>query len=200
MGSLPIGVVLAGGHGRRLGGTKATVELCGRPLISYPLAALAEVLDEVVVVAKEATELPSLAGTTVWIEREPRQHPVIGLLEALALAGGRSVVVCALDLPLVTPELIRRLVSTPFGSGPAVVASRGDVIQPLLGRYGADAVEPLRSAGLGVPLREAVMALEPRLLEVADSELLLNVNDAGDLERARAALSRRSRTSSASAE
>ena len=199
MGSPPIGVVLAGGHGRRLGRPKATVELSGRPLISYPLAALAEVLDEVVVVAKEATELPSLAGTTVWIEREPRQHPLVGLLEALALASGRAVVVCALDLPLVTPELIRRLAWEPSEAAAVVAGYRG-ALQPLLGRYDARAVGPLRAAGFGVPLREAVMALSPRLLEVDDPELLLNVNTAPDLERAAAALSRRSRTSSAPAE
>jgi molybdopterin-guanine dinucleotide biosynthesis protein A len=192
--------VLAGGQGRRLGGAKATVELCGRALISYPLAALAEVLDEVVVVAKEVTELPSLPGATVWIEREPRQHPLVGLREALALAGGRSVVVCALDLPLVTPELLRRLASGSLGSAPAVVASHGTAVQPLLGRYAPEAEVPLRAAGLRAPLREAVMALAPRLLEVDDPELLLNVNTAADLERAAAALSLRSRTSSASAE
>jgi molybdopterin-guanine dinucleotide biosynthesis protein A len=196
----PIGVVLAGGQGRRLGGAKAAVELCGRPLISYALAALAEVLDEVVVVAKEATELPSLPGTTVWIEHEVRQHPLVGLREALALAGGRSVVVCALDLPLVTPELVGLLVSGPSGSAPAVLASHGGAVQPLLGRYGPEAEGPLRAAELRAPLREAVMALTPRLLEVDDPELLLNVNTAADLERAAAALSRRSRTSSASAE
>jgi molybdopterin-guanine dinucleotide biosynthesis protein A len=193
-----VGVVLAGGRGRRLGGAKATVELCGRPLISYPLAALTEVLDEVVVVAKEATKLPNLARTTVWIEREPRQHPLVGLLEALALGGGRAVVVCALDLPLVTPELVRALVGVP--PAPVVVASHGGEIQPLLGRYEPGTVEPLRAAGLRAPLREAVLALEPRLHEVDDPELLLNVNTARDLERAAAALSRRSRTSSASAE
>jgi molybdopterin-guanine dinucleotide biosynthesis protein A len=196
----PIGVVLAGGQGRRLGGAKAAVELCGSPLISYPLAAMAGVLDEVVVVAKEATELPSLPGTTVWIERETRQHPLVGLREALALAGGRSVVVCALDLPLVTSELVRRLASGFSGSVSAVLASHGGAVQPLLGRYWPEAAGPLKAAGVRAPLRKAVMALAPRLLEVDDPELLLNVNTAADLERAAVALSRRSRTSSGSAE
>ena len=36
----PIGVVLAGGSGRRIGGSKAIVKLRGQPLITYPLAAL----------------------------------------------------------------------------------------------------------------------------------------------------------------
>ena len=46
MTSEPVGVVLAGGMGRRIGGSKATVELAGRPLLCYPLDAMGEVLSE----------------------------------------------------------------------------------------------------------------------------------------------------------
>ena len=198
MGSDPIGVVLAGGLGQRLGGAKASAELHGRPLISYPLAALGQALDEVVVLAKETTHLPSLPGTTVWIEREPRQHPLIGLLEALALANGRPVLVCALDLPLVTPELVRELGSEPAHT--ATIAAHKNEIQPLLGFYRPEAVGPLQTAGTGVPLRQAVRTLGPRLLETEHPELLMNVNTPADLQRAAELLSRRSRTSSAPAE
>src|SRR5947209_4121921 len=125
-----VGVVLAGGHGRRLGGAKATVELCGRPLITYPLAAINQVLDEVVVLAKATTRLPSLPGSTVWIERDIRQHPLVGLLEALSLAGGRTVIVCALDLPLVTPQFVQSLMRS--DPAPATIASHHGEIQPLL--------------------------------------------------------------------
>jgi len=56
----PVGVVLAGGAGRRIGGDKATVELAGRPLLLYPLAAVRAVLRDVAVVAKRVTALPPL--------------------------------------------------------------------------------------------------------------------------------------------
>jgi CTP:molybdopterin cytidylyltransferase MocA len=36
----PLGAVLAGGRGSRIGGGKPTIELAGRPLISYRLAAI----------------------------------------------------------------------------------------------------------------------------------------------------------------
>ncbi len=203
MGSLPIGVVLAGGQGRRLGGAKATVELCGRPLVSYPLAALAAVLDEVAVLAKDATGLPSLPGAAVWIEREPRQHPLVGLIEALALAEGRPVVVCGVDFPLLTASLVRRVAFSAPDAALAVVASHRGMIQPLLGRYHPGALERLQgelAAGDRVALRAAVMALEPVSLEVDDPQALLNVNTAAELERAAQILSRRSPTWSAPAE
>ena len=98
----PIGVILAGGVGRRIGGSKAIVKLRGRPLIMYPLQALTLALGEVAVLAKPDTELPSLSGVTIWIEPATPQHPLVGISHALALAGDRPVLVCAADLPLVS--------------------------------------------------------------------------------------------------
>lgn len=187
-GSLPLGVVLAGGRGRRLGGAKATAQLCGRPLISYPLTSLKAVLDEVVIVAKPDTELPALGTVDVWLEQDTRQHPLVGLLEALALARGRTLVVCAVDLPLVTAELVGRLAFAEPQSAVAVVASHNDQSQPLLGRYSAGAIGRLREADPSAPLREAVSALSPVFVEVADPLELFNVNTPEDLGRAEESL------------
>ena len=187
--SLPIGVVLAGGRGRRLGGGKAVAQLCGRPMISYPLAALEAVLAEVVVVAKAETELPSLPShTRLWSESESLQHPLIGLRTALELAAGTTVLVCAVDLPLVNPALVRRLALAQPESALAVVASQGDAIQPLLGRYSGRALELLPRADPETPLRTAVGALEPQRIEVTDPLELFNVNTPADLARAAALL------------
>jgi molybdenum cofactor guanylyltransferase len=183
--SPPVGAVLAGGRGRRLGGDKALARLCGRPLISYPLAALEAVLSEVVVVVKADTELPSLPSRTkVWRESEPLQHPLVGLRTALELAAGRTVLVCAVDLPLVSPALVRRLAFDQPESVAAVVAGQGDAIQPLLGRYSSHTLEALRAADPSVPLRAAVGALSPAVIEVDDPEELFNVNTPAEMERA----------------
>jgi molybdopterin-guanine dinucleotide biosynthesis protein A len=99
-------VILAGGAGRRLGGDKAVVELAGKPLIGYPLAAMAEVFRRVTVLAKADTALPELHGIEVWVEEERARHPLVGVLEALRRACGHPVMICAADLPFVTAELI----------------------------------------------------------------------------------------------
>ncbi len=188
----PVGVVLAGGLGRRLGGAKATVELRGRPLICYPLQALAAVLEEVAVIARADTPLPSLPGVTVWIERQAPRHPLHGIVEALGLAGGRPVLACAVDLPFVTPELVSSLARADSGGAPAVIAANAGQLQPLLGRYEPSAAQPLAVAAReGVSARDAVAALRPRLLAVDDPELLLNVNAPEDLLHAAALLDRR---------
>jgi molybdopterin-guanine dinucleotide biosynthesis protein A len=176
-----------------MGGAKATVELAGKPLICYPLGALAAALDEVAVLAKADTELPSLPGATVWVEPQVQHHPLVGISQALALAGGRPVLVCAMDLPFVSPELIRRLAAEDPAGAPAVVASRRGMMQPLLGCYQQSVIELMGPAG-DRPLRELVAAIKPRLVEVEDPDALFNVNAPDDLLRAAATLDRRRST------
>lgn len=188
----PIGVVLAGGEGRRLGGGKAVVALGGTPLLCYPLAALRAALAEVVVVAKRDTELPPLPGIAVWSEPDEPRHPLTGIVHALEHAGGRSVLVCAGDLPFVTGTLVRTLAQEDARGAPAVVPRAEGRIEPLLARYDFAARAPLAGAlhdGQG-RLTEIVAALEPRLLDVEDARPFFNVNVPEDLLTAAALLDR----------
>ncbi|HUO72062.1 MAG TPA: molybdenum cofactor guanylyltransferase [Solirubrobacteraceae bacterium] len=188
----PIGVILAGGQGRRIGGAKALVKLRGKPLIAYPLEVMASVLGDVVVVAKPDTELPDLPGVKVWIEPETPRHPIVGITYALAMSGGRPVVICAADLPLVSPALIDRIVHCNPAGSPCVIASHAGVIQPLLGCYQQAAAAQLGTVA-DRPVRELVSAIGPRLLEVGDPDELFNVNGPDDLLQATAMLDRRER-------
>jgi molybdopterin-guanine dinucleotide biosynthesis protein A len=188
----PVGVVLAGGLGRRLGGAKATVNLCGRPLICYPLEALAAVLSEVAIIAKADTALPSLPGVTVWIEPQTPRHPLAGIVEALGLADGRPVLACASDFPFVTPEVVTLLARADPGGAPAVLAAHAGELQPLFGCYQPAAAPLLAGAAAqGTPARAAVAAIGPRLLQVDDPDVLFNVNAPEDLLHAAAMLDRR---------
>lgn len=180
----PLGVVLAGGAGRRLGGAKATAVLRGRPLIAWPLAALGEVLDDVVVVAKGDTVLPPDLTAPVWVEPDAPRHPIAGLLHALAGAGGRSVLVCAVDLPGVTAATVARLAGMP-GEGAALAVDPDGRVQPLLGRYPASAADVLRAAASDARLTDTVLALRPTLLPAPAAELR-NVNTPEDLAAAEA--------------
>lgn len=193
MPQAPIGVILAGGLGRRLGGAKAMVELRGRPLISYPLEALAEALAEVVIVAKDDTRLPDdLRGVPVSIESPLPRHPLAGIIHALDVAAGRAVLVCAADMPFVTAELVTRILAADPEGAPAVVPVSGDQLQPLLALYLPAAAEAFDGGALhrGGPLRREVAAIGPRLLEIEDGDAFFNVNTAEDLRRAEAFLER----------
>jgi molybdopterin-guanine dinucleotide biosynthesis protein A len=187
----PVGVILAGGRGRRLGGDKALASLAGQPLILRPLAAMRAVLTDVVVVAKPDTALPDLAGTAVWSEPSEPSHPLVGIVHALRLAGGRAVLVCAADLPFVTPATLTTLAGADAGDAPAVIAAVGGEAQPLLGRYEAASAALLQSAAEEgrVAMRTVVAALGAVKLEF-DAGELFNVNTPEDLQRAEAWLRR----------
>jgi molybdenum cofactor guanylyltransferase len=190
----PIGAILAGGSGRRIGGDKAVVELHGRPLISYPLEAVQLALGRrVAILAKADTRLPYVSGVTVWIEPDSRHHPLVGITQALALADGPPVLVCGADLPFVSPALISRLARANPGRAPAVIACTRGEMQPLLGCYQRRAL-PLLSAEAKAPtgpVRETIAAIDPLLLEVDDPEELFDVDSPDDLLQAAAMLDRR---------
>ncbi|MDQ6779295.1 MAG: NTP transferase domain-containing protein [Actinomycetota bacterium] len=193
MPQAPIGVILAGGRGRRLGGAKAQVELRGRPLICYPLRALREALAEVVIVAKADTRLPrGLGDVAVSVEPADPRHPLTGIVHALGLGAGRAVLVCAADMPFVSPALVTRIAGTDPAGAPAVVPICGGELQPLLALYlpAAAAAFDDDAAEAGRPLRRVVAAIGPRLLEIEDGyrRAFFNINTREDLERAAAIL------------
>lgn len=184
----PLGVVLAGGAGRRLGGRKAVAELDGRPLIAYPLAALREALGTVVVVAKRDTELPPLPGVETWVEPDEPRHPLTGIVHALERAAGRELVVVAADLPFASAALVRALVAADAHGAPAVVPQADGRLQPLFARYLPTALAPLSAALAGPPrpLTETIAALRPQLLACDDARPFFNVNRPAELRAASA--------------
>jgi len=156
------GAVLAGGAGRRLGRpSKPGAMLAGRPLLSYPLAALAAVCERVAVVCKDGTKLPDLEGAERWNEPDEPRHPLTGIVHALECARG-PVLVCAADMPFVTPDACRTLLQgAGGGSSAAVVAAAAGVLQPVFGLYAPAALEHFRTSRPDAPLTATVEALDP---------------------------------------
>jgi molybdopterin-guanine dinucleotide biosynthesis protein A len=184
-----VGVVLAGGRGRRLGGDKAVVELAGRPLLSYALDALAQVCDEVAVTAKRSTLLPPLSpSVSVVVEPDEPQHPLIGVVHALRAAAGRPVLVVPVDLPLIDAATLRRLRDVEAGPALVVAPRVHGLLQPLCARYLPAALDGLERFDVGGRMTAIVEALGVREVVVPDPERFLNVNRPEDLVRAAEAL------------
>jgi molybdopterin-guanine dinucleotide biosynthesis protein A len=189
----PLGAVLAGGRGSRLGGAKATVELAGRPLISYPLAALAAADLEAFVVAKPSTTVGGIDAVEMVAEPEEPVHPLAGIVAALRHAG-RPLVILGCDFTFVPAPLLRALALAPE---PLVVPAPGGAPQPLVARWTPGLLPDLEAAlAREEPLRRTVAALSPRLLD--DAELIrfgdparafFNVNTPADLRAAERAVS-----------
>jgi molybdenum cofactor guanylyltransferase len=179
----PLGVVLAGGSATRLGGSKAIVDLGGRPLISYPLAAFAETGIEVVVVAKAATALP-LLDVPVLLEPDEPTHPLLGLVTALAHAGGRPIVSTPCDTPFITAALVTALAGSPA----TAAVHDGTRLHPLLAQYQPGDVPALqRGLEAGASATSTAESLSPARIE-SDPETTFNVNTTEDLAAATARL------------
>jgi molybdenum cofactor guanylyltransferase len=171
-----IGVILAGGRGRRMGGHKAVRELAGRPLAAYPAAALAAACDRVAVVAKRDSALPELDDVERWDEPDEPRHPLTGIIHALERAGD-AVLVCAADMPFVTPVACRELIAA------RALAIAGGRLQPLFGVYDSAWLPALRAAPPGAPLTRTVEALRPPLVELPEA-LVLSIDTPAGLRSA----------------
>lgn len=171
--------ILAGGRGSRIGGPKAGVELAGRPLIAYPIAAALGAGLEPLVVAKPDSELPPLDCERLLEPAEP-VHPLTGIIAALEHLG-EPVVVVACDLPLVPAALIAALAAR---EAPLVVPTDPGP-QPLIARYGPELLPRLRAwLETSAPLRRLAVELEAEAIAGAElrgfgdpRRFLANVND-----------------------
>jgi molybdenum cofactor guanylyltransferase len=184
----PIGAILAGGASRRMGRPKALVELGGRPLISYPLAAVEAAGLEPVMVAKLDSPLPQLDCRVVREPSEPR-HPLAGIVAALRAGGGRPVVAVACDMPFLEPGLLAALAAL---DDPLAAVDAGGRAQPLPGLYPPNLVDELESAmERGLSLTKTIASLGAQLIRESEVArfgdpkwMCFNVNDDADLAAA----------------
>jgi molybdopterin-guanine dinucleotide biosynthesis protein A len=175
------GAILAGGAGTRLGTvSKARVELDGRPLAAHVAATLAEVCERIAIVCKPDTDLPELAGVERWDEPAEPRHPLTGIVHALERAAA-PVLVCAVDMPWVTADACRSLLAA-APRGAAAIATAAGRPCPVFAAYAPHALEVLRAAPAGAPLRETVERLDPVRVALP-AAILRSVNVAADLDR-----------------
>ncbi|MDQ3632174.1 MAG: molybdenum cofactor guanylyltransferase [Actinomycetota bacterium] len=177
-----VGVVLAGGRGRRMGSGKATVEFDGVALLHYPLRALTAVTDEQAVVAKRDTRLPELpAGVALWLEPDQPRHPLTGVMHALRSADADRVLCCAVDLPRLDAATLGRLLEADDGRHACVVPRVDGHLEPLCAIWRPRALEALARLPASPAMRDVVAVLDPLEVTFADARPFANVNTPEDL-------------------
>ena len=156
-----LGVVLAGGQSRRFGGDKALFPLEGRAMAAWALLALEPWTSEQVVITNQERVAEDL-GVQGRPDRIQGLGPVGGLYSALTWAeekGRDGVFLLACDLPLVSSELVGRIIRR-WGAGPPAVVpeSPGPLgFEPLCGGYGVG----------GLPSLEKLLSTSKRSMEDA---------------------------------
>lgn len=114
--------IMAGGRSTRMGQDKAWIELDGEPLISRVAHVLAQVADEVLVVANDP-RYGSL-GLRVVHDRYPAGGALGGIATGVGAAMHDTVLVAACDMPFLDPAVWSVLVGH---------AGEADVVIPRIG-------------------------------------------------------------------
>lgn len=131
-------VVLAGGAARRLGGAdKPALRVGGRSLLDRVLAACDGAAHTVVVGPRRPTVRP-----VHWVREDPPGGgPLAGLAAGLQQVRAETVLVLSADLPFMSRETVRALLTVPPGQEGAQLIDVQGRTQPLAAAY---RTEPLR--------------------------------------------------------
>ena len=162
-----LGILIAGGAGKRFGSPKALARFRGETLVARGRAVLAQSCDAVVVVAPASMALPVPAGERV-ADRIEGAGPLAAIVAGLESRAFDRALVLGVDLPRFEVAHARRLLAA-WREDAALVPAPGGRAQPLASVFGPAAIAPLAAAiaaGRRALVPE-VLALRPRLLDDA---------------------------------
>ncbi|MGB8814745.1 MAG: molybdenum cofactor guanylyltransferase MobA [Paracoccaceae bacterium] len=122
-----VGVILAGGQGRRMGGAdKALLRLAGAPLVQHVCERFEPQVEAVAISANGDPARLAFLGLPVLADDAP-QGPLSGVLAGLdwaASMGADALVTVAVDTPFFPGDLVPQLWLA-GGGGPAIARSGG---------------------------------------------------------------------------
>lgn len=129
------GIVLSGGKSSRMGREKGLCTLNGKPLIEYAVEVLLEVCDKVIISANsddyEYLELPVVKDIVIGV------GPIGGLVSALQFSKTEDNFVLSCDMPFVSKELVRYILSE-SKEYQAIIPINNGFTEPLCAYYRKD--------------------------------------------------------------
>ncbi|OPY53628.1 MAG: molybdopterin-guanine dinucleotide biosynthesis protein MobA [Methanosaeta sp. PtaU1.Bin112] len=197
-------VILAGGRARRLGEEKALLVFDKRPLFCWTADKLSQIVDEIVIVARDQAHAEMLEETNsvrakvafTW-DRVAGFGPVAGLLAGMERARGELAFATGCDLPFLNMQVIESLfeMADEEGYDAAVPVQSNGYFEPLHSVYLREKMFSACERALErserrvhAPLQELRFLRVPvDLLRPIDPDLLsfFNLNTREDLEVAR---------------
>ncbi len=187
-----VGVVLAGGHSKRMGRDKAVMVYPqhARPQWEVVADLLADFCDAVYVSIREDQVLPGVEQSTHRVLRDEgtSSGPLSGILTAMTRHPEHAVLAAACDLPLLGENTITELIAA-RGTKEAVAyrSSHDGLPEPLCAVYEAEFLPVLRAyheAGRACPRKILIEESERvELLELGNPSALDNANTPEDFAR-----------------
>lgn len=185
------GLILAGGHSKRMGQDKALLSYHGKPQVEYARDLLEGVCGKVFVSIKDLSFPKASIGNPVIKDMPPFTDagPLGGILSAMTAHPGVSWLVMACDLPFVTKETLQYLLKnrdlTKFAT--AFISTSDGLPEPLCAIWEAGGYEhflELYQQGLRCP-RKTLLKSDTHLLTQQNPRWLDNVNTPEEYKQAR---------------
>jgi len=191
------GIILAGGEARRAGGReKYFFSHCGETFISLLVSTLNEIVDEVIIVARDNDQCQRFRGITgvrVVPDRKQGRGPVGGIHAGVSEAKGEFIFAVACDMPCVSGAVIKYLFEAVEGYDAAIPRWENGMTEPLHAVYRRQALIERFAGAEARSMRDLMEGLsvhyvDCRLLRQYDPDLLTftNINQPEDLARLRA--------------
>jgi molybdopterin-guanine dinucleotide biosynthesis protein A len=185
-----VGLVLAGGVGRRLGRTKGDLVFDGQPLALRAARVLEPLCDHVLISVRPGAENPAPGYAAIEDPPPAGRGPLAGIHAAYAATCEADLLILPCDYPRLRTEVLERLLAKACPEDDLVILVAGDGRDhPLIGlwrgRNAASVLAALRSGRFAV--RHLLREREVRRLGPADfpsldlDSVLLNVNRPTDL-------------------
>jgi molybdopterin-guanine dinucleotide biosynthesis protein A len=183
-------LVLAGGESRRMGRSKAWLEVGDTTLLRWMINRLAPGFSDVVVSFAEPEQVQELIPCRLVFDRIPSGGPLAGLEAGLGGARNEVTFAVACDMPYVTQELAAMAVAASAGCDAAIPRVEGRP-EPACAAYRRSALPKITAALDAGRLRASDLAeeLDVTWLEDLEPDLFRSLNAPEDYERFRHQLS-----------
>jgi molybdopterin-guanine dinucleotide biosynthesis protein A len=160
--------IMAGGKSKRMGQDKAWIELDGEPLIKRVANVLAQIADEVIVIANDP-RYESL-GLRVVRDRYPQGGALGGIATGVGAAAHDTVLVAACDMPFLSADVWRVIVGH-AGEADVVIPRIGGEFETLHALYAKACVPHIVRALAENRLRVISFFDQVRVLPIDEPEL-----------------------------
>ena len=183
----PLGVILAGGSARRMGGgDKGLLPLGGQRMLDHVIDRFGPQVDRMVLNAAGDPARFEAFGLETIADEVPDQGPLGGVLAGLdhaALRGLGRIATVAADMPFLPADLVARLEA----AGPLALAEAGGRLHPVCGLWPTNLRHRLRADLSSGTRRVADWALAQGAGRAAFDApaAFFNVNTLDDLSKAR---------------
>src|SRR4030067_960405 len=120
-------IIVAGGKSRRMGADKRMLLFGRQKLLTIAVEKAKVISDEVILVLGEPIEIDY--QVKIVFDKVKGHGPLVGLYSGLLEARGKKALLLPCDMPLVTVELLRTLISQAEGYDITILKHRG-VVEP----------------------------------------------------------------------